>query len=107
LFFDDNVSLTVDPDFFKKKVEESYRISRKKGYRFFSYCPLDEPEFDLGDHLTSKGLSPSFAYMIPGEKIGYIQDIIKSMGCDSLDDLLSRGMLPQRFGYFGDRLCRI
>jgi FkbM family methyltransferase len=107
LFFDDDVSLTVDPDFFKKKVEKSYRISRKKGYRFFSYCPLDESEFDLGDHLTSKSLSSSFAYMIPGEKIGYIQEIIKSIGCDSLDDLLLHGMLPQRFGYFDDRLCRI
>jgi len=84
----------------RSKITQSYSISRKNGYNFFSYSEPEEIEYNMGNHLTSRKFSPDRMYMITGEKIGDIQKIIKENEFNSFDELLVRGMPSQRFGYF-------
>jgi FkbM family methyltransferase len=105
LFFECDSVLCVSPEYFLDKVRESYRICKKYGYYFFSYGPITNVEKEMPDHVADTVMIEAHAYMIPGEKIAEIQDIIRKSKWDVFDLWVSYVFPPQRIGYFKEHLC--
>ena len=105
VFFECDAVLCVDPDCFIERVKESYVISKKYGYYFFSYGPITNVEKEMSNHLTDTRMIEAHAYMIPGERIREVQNMIKQSKWDVFDLWVSDVLPPQRIGYFSDHLC--
>lgn len=105
LFFEADAVLTCDPEVFLSKAEEAYKICQKYGYNFFSFGAVNNPDKIYSDHVSSTKLIEAHAYLIPADKIKYIQDEIKYKKWDVFDLWVSHIMNKQRIGFFKEPLC--
>lgn len=104
LFFECDAVLNVDPEVFRTKVKEANNISKKYGYNFFSLGPIYETDKTYENHLSSKRLFEAHAYIIPSNRIKYVQDIIRNSKWDVFDLWVSYVFPKQRIGHFKEPL---
>ena len=105
LFFEADAVLTCSPEVFLNKADEAYKICRKYGYNFFSFGAVNNPDKVYSDHVSSKKLFEAHAYLIPAERIKYVQEQIKYKNWDVFDLWVSDVMDKQRIGFFKEPLC--
>jgi FkbM family methyltransferase len=105
LFFESDAIITIDVEEFIKKVKESYILTKKYGYNFFSFGPISNIDKTYDDHLSSKQMFEAHAYLIPSEKLNIIKNWIKVLEWDVFDLWLTNVCPKQRFGYYKDYMA--
>jgi len=100
LFFECDAILNTEPSEFINKVYEANEISKKYGYNFFSLGPVYEVDNVYHNHVSSKKLIEAHAYIIPSDKLKYVQEVIKNSKWDVFDLWVSHVFPKQRIGHF-------
>lgn len=100
LFFECDAVLNMDPDIFIEKVIEADVISKKYGYNFFSLGSIRTIDQTYVNHYSSRFFIESHAYLIPSEKLKYIQDMICKTKWDTFDYWVTYDIKNHVVGYF-------
>lgn len=105
LFFECDAVLNDEPDFFIDKVKEADEISRKYGYNFFSFGTVRSIDREYDNHYSSTFFIESHAYLIPFEKLEYIQDMIRRTTWDTFDYWVTYDIKNHVIGYFKEPIA--
>jgi glycosyltransferase involved in cell wall biosynthesis/GR25 family glycosyltransferase involved in LPS biosynthesis len=104
LFFECDALLLTDTKEFVKKLYEAIEISKDKKYTFFSFAHNYEVFNEYENHLDAGMFTDAHAYLIMGNKIDTIHNVINNSKWDAFDLWVTNNFRNEPKGFFKEPL---
>ena len=104
LFFECDALLLTDAKEFVNKLYEAVEISKDKKYTFFSFAHNYEVFNEYKNHLDAGMFTDAHAYLIMGDKIDKIHNVIKNSKWDAFDLWVTNNFRNEPKGFFKEPL---
>ena len=104
LFFECDALLLIDTKEFVNKLYEAIEISKDKKYTFFSFAHNYEVFNEYENHLDAGMFTDAHAYLIMGDKIDKVHNVIKDSKWDAFDLWVTNNFRNEPKGFFKEPL---
>ena len=104
LFFECDALLLTDAKEFVNKLYEAVEISKDKKYTFFSFAHNYEVFNEYENHLDAGMFTDAHAYLIMGDKIDKVHNVIKDSKWDAFDLWVTNNFRNEPKGFFKEPL---
>jgi len=104
LFFECDALLLTDAKEFVNKLYEAVEISKDKKYTFFSFAHNYEVFNEYKNHLDAGMFTDAHAYLIMGDKIDRVHNVIKDSKWDAFDLWVTNNFRNEPKGFFKEPL---
>jgi len=104
LFFECDALLLTDAKEFVNKLYEAIEISKDKKYTFFSFAHNYEVFNEYKNHLDAGMFTDAHAYLIMGDKIDRVHNVIKDSKWDAFDLWVTNNFRNEPKGFFKEPL---
>ncbi len=104
LFFECDALLLTDAQEFVNKLYEAIEISKDKKYTFFSFAHNYEVFNEYKNHLDAGMFTDAHAYLIMGDKIDGVHNVIKDSKWDAFDLWITNNFRNEPKGFFKEPL---
>ena len=104
LFFECDALLLTDTEEFVNKLYEAIEISKDKKYTFFSFAHNYEVFNEYENHLDAGMFTDAHAYLIMGNKIDTIHNVINNSKWDAFDLWVTNNFRNEPKGFFKEPL---
>ena len=104
LFFECDALLLTDTEEFVNKLYEAIEISKDKKYTFFSFAHNYEVFNEYENHLDAGMFTDAHSYLIMGDKINRVHNVIKDSKWDAFDLWVTNNFRNEPKGFFKEPL---
>ena len=104
LFFECDALLLIDTEEFVNKLYKAIEISKDKKYTFFSFAHNYEVFNEYENHLDAGMFTDAHAYLIMGDKIDKVHNVIKDSKWDAFDLWVTNNFRNEPKGFFKEPL---
>ena len=104
LFFECDALLLTDAKEFVNKLYEAIEISKNKKYTFFSFAHNYEVFNEYKNYLDAGMFTDAHAYLIMGDKIDRVHNVIKDSKWDAFDLWVTNNFRNEPKGFFKEPL---